>query len=455
MSSLCIRIVAAAAWLVCTPEIYAQTAIESAPAAEEAQKTKSAAQASPLKSVSQKPAPPAPPQKPAETSRLLPPSLVFGDTARIDFRVKLHADQRTFRPDLRRLGQFDFRRARVGVEGDIRNNAIEYEVEYDFREQDYPLRDAFVDVRARRTLQVRGGKFKLPFSRDELTGAMNLDYAFRSRAADQLAPGRSIGVMVHGRVFDRRMQYQVGLFREDGENARRDPARLEDGSEAPIDLSRTGGWKATATWAARSTFEVTNDLEIGAAMTSGDMPEGRNGLRGRMVFGGSFFPRLEVNGRRQRLGLEAAYETDAGSIAAEWIRVHDQRLGQGFDDEDLEPVTATGWYVAGTWLALGRKPGGATDRPASRAGAIELAARVEALRFGGPTDGGEPSRSPRAAVIVPNAERVWTFGANWYVSRYIRVLGNVIREQLDDAARAPVPGQQIYWSTIARLQFVL
>lgn len=459
MSLYVIAPLAAAALFVSAPEFYldSQSVTEPSSALEAAQKPKPAApQPTPAKPVPapQKPAPPAAPQDPPDISTLLPPWLVFGDT-RIDFRVKLHADQRTFRPDLRRLGQFDFRRARVGVEGDIKNNAIEYEVEYDFREQDYPLRDAFVDVRARRTVQVRGGKFKLPFSRDELTGSMNLDFAFRSRAADQLAPGRSFGGMVHGRVLDRRLQYQVGLFREDGENARRDPVRLEDGSEGPIDVSRVGSWRATATWAARSTFEVANNLEISAATTLGDIAEGRNGLRGRMVFGGAFFPRLEVNGRRQRVGIEADYRTNTGSITGEWIRVRDQRIGQGFDNEDLDPVTANGWYLSGTWLALGPKPGGRADRPASRFGAIELAARFEGLRFGGPTAGGEPSRSPRAAVIVPNSERVWTFGANWYVSRYVRVVGNVIREHLDDAARAPIPGEQNYWSTIVRLQFVL
>lgn len=403
----------------------------------------------------QKPAPPAPAKQPPEKWTWLPPSLVFGDTARIDFRVKLQADQRSFRPDLRSVDSFDFRRARIGVEGDIKNNLIEYEVEYDFREEDYPLRDAFVDVRARRTVQIRGGKFKLPFSRDELTGPINLDFAFRSRAADQLAPGRSFGAMVHGRVIDRRLQYQVGLFREDGENARRDPVRLDDGAEAPIDVSRDGSWRATSTWAARSTFEVTKDLEIAAATTLGDVPQGRNGLRGRMVFGGAFFPRLEVNGRRRRLGLEADYRANAVSITAEWIRVHDQRLGQGFDNEDLDPVIGNGWYIAGTWLVLGPKPGGPADRPAARFGAIEVAARFEGLRFGGPTTGSEPSRSPRAAIILPNGERVWTFGANWYVNRYVRVVGNVILEHLDDPERAPIPGQRNYWGTIMRLQFVL
>jgi phosphate-selective porin OprO/OprP len=407
----------------------------------------------------QKPAPvpqqPTPePKEPPDRSSWLPPSFVFGDTARIDLRVKLHADQRSFSPDLRRVDRFDFRRARFGIEGDIKDNAIEYELEYDFREEDYPLRDAFVDIRALRAVQIRGGKFKLPFSREELTGVANLDFAFRSRAADQLSPGRSFGGMVHGRVLDRRMQYQVGLFREDGENARRDPERLDDGSEV-VDVTRLGSWRSTPTWAARSTFEVSDDLEIAAATTLGEVPEGRNGLRGRMVFGGAFFPRLDVNGRRHRLGVEADYRTDKGSLTAEWIRVTDQRIGQGFDNEDLDAVTANGWYLSGTWLAIGPKPGDSDDRPAPRFGAIELAARIEGLAFGGPTSGGDPTRSPRAAVIVPNGERVATFGANWYINRFVRVVGNVIHEHLDDATRAPVPGQQSYWSTIVRLQFVL
>jgi phosphate-selective porin len=142
------------------------------------------------------------------------------------------------------------------------------------------------------------------------------------------------------------------------------------------------------------------------------------------------------------------------SIAAEFIRVRDERLGQGFDNEDLEPLTAHGWYVAGTWLAAGRRPNGA-DRPPSRFGAIEIAARYEGLRFGGPAEGDEPSRSPRAAVIAANADRVLTGGVNWYVNQFIRVQGNVIRERLENAVRAPIPAQHVYWSGILRFQFVL
>jgi phosphate-selective porin len=411
----------------------------------------------------QKPAPPkpAPPQKPEEPKGFSfengRPSFRFGDGTHIDFRLKAHGDYRSFNPDLRREDRYDLRRLRAAVEGEVKN-VVQYEVEYDFREDDYPLRDAWVEVRTSRALQIRGGKFKLPFSREELTGAMNLDFAFRSRAADQLSPGRAVGAMAHGRLFDRRVQYQVGLFREDGENARPNPLRLDASSavpeDAPLDPNSTSGpaFAARATVRGSGAWEA---LTVGGAMTRGDVHEGRNSVRGRMVFGGGFFPRFEVNGRRQRLGLEAAYETDRGSIAAEWMRVSDERLGQGFDQEDLDPLIGRGWYVAGTWLAIGRRPGGGADQPASRAGAIELAARYEMLRFGGSSDDPEASRSPRAIVIQPNADRVWTWGANWYVNQLIRVQGNIIREALENAVRAPIPGDHVYWSTIVRLQFVM
>jgi hypothetical protein len=41
----------------------------------------------------------------------------------------------------------------------------------------------------------------LPSSLDENTSPTNLDFVYRSLAANQLPPGRDRGVMVHGRLF--------------------------------------------------------------------------------------------------------------------------------------------------------------------------------------------------------------------------------------------------------------
>ena len=116
MSLHVIALLAAAALAVSAPDLYRydQSAVEPASAPEQIQKPEPAA-------------PNQAPQKPAEKSTLLPPSIVFGDTARIDFRVEAprRLAGRLCR-DLRRLDQFDLRRARLGVEeGDIKNNLIE------------------------------------------------------------------------------------------------------------------------------------------------------------------------------------------------------------------------------------------------------------------------------------------------------------------------------------------
>ena len=69
-------------------------------------------------------------------------------------------------------------------------------------------------------VQVRAGKFKIPFGLEQLTGISNLDFVYRSLSASYLAPARDIGVAVHGRFFDRGLNYWAGWFRQDGDNAR-------------------------------------------------------------------------------------------------------------------------------------------------------------------------------------------------------------------------------------------
>jgi phosphate-selective porin len=382
-----------------------------------------------------------------------PPSLRLGDVARIDFRFKMHSDLRGFSPDLRRQEQIDMRRVRPGIEGTFLKD-FEYEVEYDFREADYPLRDAFLNYRRWRPLQIRAGKFKIPFSRDALTGAMNLDFAFRSRAADELAPGRDIGVMAHGRVLDRRVAYQFGAFRQDGENARTDDRRR-------LRVARSA---REHTWAARATIDAgrlgssaLKDLELGIAMTTGIVPEGRNGLRGRMALAGAFFQPVDVSGRRQRLGLEVTWTRKPFSARGEFMRARDERRGQGLEGDDLSPVIAQGWYLAGTWMVAGARPGDGNGRRSgdARFGAVELTARHEGARFTSRPEGDMPSRSPRASFVVPNADRASTFGFNWYVNQFFKLQGNAIQERVDDPGRTPIPDRTSYWSTVLRLQFVL
>jgi phosphate-selective porin OprO and OprP len=378
------------------------------------------------------------------------PRLDLGRGTWIDFRARVQGDLRKSEAALGDPAAFDVARRRIGVEGRIAGVA-DYQIEYEISSDDR-WRDVYIDYRQFTSLQVQAGKFKLPFSLDENTSATNLDFVYRSRAATQLAPGRDRGVMVHGRVA-RVLQYDMGIFDHDGRNARtNNPEHVFGG--------QTAAGRATLQ-PFRSSRSPLSDLQFGVAFTGSDVPEGIAALRGRTALDAPFFPAdLWVRGHRRRVGLEARWRPGPYSVKAEYIRVQTERRGQSVEDSDLSPFVGTGWYISGTWLATGeRKSSGADNprRPLFRGGfgALEFAVRLEALRFGSTSQDGVPSTSPRADVVLGNRDRAATVGVNWYPYRRIKIQGNVIREELTDPARGPLPSQPGFWSRVFRVQLTL
>jgi len=381
------------------------------------------------------------------------PSLRYRDLFRADFRVKLQADSRTITPqDPDERDSFELRRNRIGVEGEFLRD-FEYEVEYDFARAQEGLRDAWVNFRRLRRLQLQTGRFKLPFGRDQLTGPMNLDFVYRSRLGGQIAPAREYGLMLHGPLFGRGLRYQAGLFRHDGEN-----------SYAAKDVPASRGTLAARL---RSFPEqvlplpaILKELELGLAATWGKVPEGENSLRGRTQFGETYFPRMPVKGRRLRLGADFNWSPGPFSLQGEYMRVDEQRLQQGIRMDDLPEVIARGWYVSGTWLLTGeRKAGGVEPRRplwwGGGVGAWELAVRQEYLRFGSAAHPRPPSRNPRSSSLFGASDRASTFGLNWYVNRYAKLQANLIRERLEAPYTLGVSYWQTYWTRVLRLQFAL
>lgn len=381
------------------------------------------------------------------------PSLRYRDLLRADFRVKLQTDFRTVTPqDPGDRDVFDLHRNRLSVEGNFLRH-FEYEVEYDFARSEEGLRDAYVNYRRLSYLQVQAGRFKLPFGRDQLTGPMNLDFVFRSRLGSQIAPAREYGFMLHGPLLGRGLRYQAGLFRHDGENsyaAKNVPlsrptlaARLRSYPEQLVRLPA-----------------LLKPLEVGFAATWGKIPQSRSGLNGNTTFGETFFPRVDIHGRRLRLGSEFNWSPGPFSLQGEYMRVRQERLRQSIRGEDLPEVLARGWYLSGTWLLTGEDKAGGVEprRPCWREpgiGAWELAFRQEFLRFGTEPFPRPPSSSPRAATLFPASDRASTFGLNWYVNRYVKIQANLIREKVEAPYRLTDPVWRTFWSRVCRIQFAL
>lgn len=387
------------------------------------------------------------------------PSLRVGGVFRLDVRARFQGDWRTFSPEQApEEGLFELHRRRAGVQGTLLRH-FEYEVERELRRKG-PWRDAFVNVRYFDNVQIQGGKFKVPFSLDEVTGTSDLDFVFRTLIANNLAPARDVGVMAHGRFFRRGLGYQVGAFKRDGENARiTEPFFLLPDEEPPRSERSVAGRVTARPLRLTSAPAAFRDLEIGAAVTWSTVPDGLNSLRGRTVFRYPFFPRVYVRGRRVRIGTELNWSPGPLSLKGEYIRASDDRRRQGLGDEDLPDLVASGWYLSATWMMAGAEKAGARaprkEFPLFGFGAVEAAVRYETLRFGSSEHPGPSFRNPRAANIFDNSDRVWTLGGNWYLNRWAKIQGNAIRERIEDLERSPIVGRKVFWSGVLRLQFAL
>ena len=379
------------------------------------------------------------------------PTLRIGSLGEVSLQARFEATARTPDADQGRT-QTDllWKQQRLELQGAFLDR-LEFALSGELTDVEEPERDAFVNVRAARTLELRAGRFKLPFGRDALTGGSNLDFVFRSLAGRQLSPGRDVGVMAHGRLFGRFLAYEAGYFGRDGDNAR--TAETHGGNEA------LAGRIVLAPFAADQDAALAG-LEVGAAVVRSELAN-QLGLRGRTVFGeGVFFDRVFVNGVRMRRGLEAAWTIGPASVAGEFITVADERRGMGAAGEALPHVRATGWYVAGTWAITGEKKRGRLDPRRSLwkggPGAVELATRIERLAFESVSHPGTPLDGPDVGRLSANAEHAATVGVAWYPSRYLKLQADFVAEVIDRPQRSPAPrANGRFPSVVVLVQFAL
>jgi phosphate-selective porin len=259
--------------------------------------------------------------------------------------------------------------------------------------------------------------------------------------------------MVHGRYFKKSLNYWVGAFQHDGDNAR--SKKIQGGDETIA--ARVAGEPFRRVGVA--------GLQFGTAFTTSTLSDDSfrpNGLRGRTVLTqDTFYQPVYVKGRRRRWEGDVDWTIGRASTRAEYTWVSDDRHQQGLGDEDLPDARARAWYVSGTWTLTGEQK----ERPLKPdaelfqggIGAVELAGRYERVWYDSAGSGSlaDASRTPRAEIIFPEGERALTLGVNWTLNRWLKIQFNAIREHVEDADRNPVPNGQAFWSRVLRFQLVL
>ena len=146
--------------------------------------------------------------------------------AQVEAKVtgRVHFDARNFSTSFNQLADrdsaslgdsFEVRRARIGVVGTI-NKDIAYEVIGNGVGGTTNWIDtAFVNYGFNKKAQVRVGRFKQPFSLEELTSSNSIDFMERSYG-NQMVPGKRLGAMMHGEPITG-FTYGVSVY-QDGFN---------------------------------------------------------------------------------------------------------------------------------------------------------------------------------------------------------------------------------------------
>jgi phosphate-selective porin len=384
------------------------------------------------------------------------PSLIFGEDLYVSLRSRFVFDWRGFDPELDE-DAYDLDVARIGIKGELTRHfdfEVEREFDDDFNWSDW--KDVYLNWDTFDAASVRVGRYKIPFGFEQNLGRTELDFIYRARISTQLTPARDKGVTVSGRAFGRGLTYEIGVFDTDGDIGKLTEPQFVPGAED--DLGPTYAARVTAAVFRPLVGEqaALRSLRLGAAYTNGNLPEGLNSLRGETPYGFDFFEPVYVKGRRQRIGLELDWTPGPFGVRAEWIQSREDRLGQGLGNIDLSDFIGTGWYVSGTWIVTGQDKDDNISMRRSLLrggpGAIELTVRYEQLGFGSASNEGPPQRNPRAENLLENRDRIWTAGVNWYVMPHVKVVGNVIHEDFEDAARTPRSGFTSFWSAVARFQ---
>ena len=323
---------------------------------------------------------------------------------------------------------FFVRQARLEMSGDFYKD-YEFKVQIDFptgatSSTTGTLTDGYLGWKKYPELSLRIGQFKEPFSQEETTSTRFIDFVERS-VVNRLVPARDIGLMIHGRLFEKILEYEAALYNGQGR------AVLDGNDEKDAAL------RLRVTPFVSSENAVLKNLRVGVAGTIGDFDSSSiSGLDLTTTeLGITFLDATtgSIDGRRTRLGVELSWLCGPFGVRGEWLRRSTEvDIGANEDEE----IDAEGWYLAATWLLSGEDkplenrvvPAHPLDLGAGHWGAFELAFRIAAMEVD--EDIFDLGIAPAAANS--NEVQTLTFGVNWYLTRNFRVSPNVILERFDD-----------------------
>jgi len=375
---------------------------------------------------------------------------------------QIQADYRDFLnpADRTDIDTFLVRRARLGVEATM-FKYYEFRLLPDFGGSSPTITDAYLNVHYWDGLQFEVGKFKQPFSFEQLIQDRYVPTMERS-IIDQLVPARDEGAMIHGRkLLEDRLDYAVAV--SNGEiNGNTDTNNHKD----------FNGRIAIRPFNDPDRWDVLRRLQLGVSGGVGveNEPVSPNTLKTpATVPWFAYNSTVRADGVRWRLSPEVAYFYRSFGLAAQYYH-QEQRLrpsATGPSSAITEDVPIDGFYVLATYFLTGEERTEYSQQidpirpldlrcPLAEPGAWELVFRVSRLDVDnrvfspGLANLADPARFSSGATES-------TFGLNWYWNKWARSQFNWEHAWFDDPVRlgtAPHPFLKSQDTLLARFQFI-
>ncbi|MHC4404943.1 MAG: OprO/OprP family phosphate-selective porin [Planctomycetota bacterium] len=377
---------------------------------------------------------------------------------------RIFADWYGYSQDAASVGQitdqdngFRFDTVRMFVAGSA-FHVMDYKVQFDFAGtqkddagktlQAGTFKDVFIAFKELPVLgHVKIGHYKEPFSLDQLTSSRFITFMERS-LADTFSPKRNVGIMAYDHTESENMTWAIGAFIS------------EVGDEPPIFKNDSGGTAVTTRYTYLPWYdEATNGrglLHLGAAYSFRDIADGTAKFEtkpeadlGDILLGtGDITSVSDV----QLLGLEAAFVYGPFRIQSEYFKGFVNRTG--FADPEFDGAYGqVSYFLTGEQRKYKRSAGSFSDRVVpfenffrvrdcdgcvqTGKGAWELAYRVSYLDL-------------NSAVITAGNATNHTFGVNWYLNPYARLMFNYVNSDLREGGAT---GNMDIFETRAQIDF--
>jgi phosphate-selective porin OprO/OprP len=368
---------------------------------------------------------------------------------------QIQTDYRAFLdgPDATDIDSFLVRRARLGIEA----NMFEY---YEFRLlPDFGLgqpriQDSYLNVHYWDVFQVEAGKFKQPFSYEQLIQDRFVPTMERS-LIDQLAPARDVGLMVHGqRLLDNRFDYacSVSNGQINGDFDINDPKdvvgrvayRPFGCGESPLQFFQIG--------LSASTGVEQEPIQPATLRTPATVPwfQFNSGVR--------------ASGLRNRYSPEISCFLGPLGFAAQYFFM-EQEISPVLGSPLVTDVPFEGFYVLATCLLTGEVRTSYSEaidplvpfdprKPHFATGAWELVARVSRLAIGREVFQPGAAQLSDPTLFSSGATEL-TLGFNWYLNQWARVQVNWEHAWFDQPVRLDPSGSLSRQDTLlSRFQII-